>query len=66
VLRPSCDSISATSAELTLPLLSRSSTLKDSRMLWRSGGGILDKASLEPVRERVAGRDATRRGSGAV
>jgi hypothetical protein len=66
VLRPSWESMSATSAEFTLPLLSRSSTLKDSRMLWRSGGGIFESASLEPVRERGAGRDAIRRGSGAA
>jgi hypothetical protein len=55
---PSCDSMSATSAELTCPSLSRSMTLKHSRMLCRSGGGTLDSASLVTVRVKGAGRVA--------
>jgi hypothetical protein len=48
--------MSATSAEFTLPSLSLSSTLKDSRMLCKSGAGILDRASLDPARASGAGR----------
>lgn len=55
---PSWESMSATSAALTLPLLSLSSTLKDSRILCRSGGGILERVSLDPVLGAGAARGA--------
>jgi hypothetical protein len=58
--RPSCESMSATSAELTCPSLSRSMTLNDSRMLCSSGGGILESASLVTDRVKGAGRFAAK------
>ena len=67
-LRPSWESMSATSDELTLPELSRSSTLKDSRMLCSNGAGTLDSASVDVDRVARAGRDgrSDSRGTGGL
>jgi len=40
-----------------VPLLLRSRTLKDSRMLWRRAGGIWERESLDVVRKGATGRE---------